>query len=302
MACQADVRDRDAVKTALREGIGELGDRLDIVVANAGIAPMAAADALAGRHRRQPHRRLQHCRRRDAADDQVRQRRRDRADQFGRRAWWAGVRRSPVSIGYAAAKHGIVGLMRVYANFLAPVQHSGQLRAPGRREHPDDRQRLHPVLAGRDGAGEPGRPRHGQRAAGAGAGARGHRQRGVLAGVRRGAATSPASRCPSTRDTSTSADGPEPGSADGLRADACWRRSSTTSRPSVAWSTTIWRRPSCPRSCGARSHATRCPRCAGAVIARLGAVRARTVGQHRLPQALHRRTTDDPLNDVRRRR
>lgn len=45
VASQADVRDRDAVKTALREGPEKLGNRLDIVVANAGIAPMAAADA-----------------------------------------------------------------------------------------------------------------------------------------------------------------------------------------------------------------------------------------------------------------
>ena len=45
VAVQADVRDRDAVKTALRKGTETLGDRLDIVIANAGIAPMAADDA-----------------------------------------------------------------------------------------------------------------------------------------------------------------------------------------------------------------------------------------------------------------
>ena len=39
VAQQADVRDQDALKKALAAGIDELG-RLDIVVANAGIAPM----------------------------------------------------------------------------------------------------------------------------------------------------------------------------------------------------------------------------------------------------------------------
>ena len=38
---------------------------------------------------------------------------------------------SPIagSLGYAAAKHGIVGLMRVYANLLAPSQYSGEFGA-----------------------------------------------------------------------------------------------------------------------------------------------------------------------------
>ena len=45
MAYEADVRDRDAVKAAVRDGTEKLGERLDIVIANAGIAPMAATDA-----------------------------------------------------------------------------------------------------------------------------------------------------------------------------------------------------------------------------------------------------------------
>ena len=44
VARQADVRDRAGLKTALAEGIAELG-RLDIVIANAGIAPMTDANA-----------------------------------------------------------------------------------------------------------------------------------------------------------------------------------------------------------------------------------------------------------------
>ena len=64
VAQQADVRDRDALKTALKSGVDELGGRLDVVVANAGIAPMAGEDAWQDVHRRQPHRRLPHGRRR----------------------------------------------------------------------------------------------------------------------------------------------------------------------------------------------------------------------------------------------
>ena len=44
-ATEADVRERDSLKSALRAGTEALGDRLDIVVANAGIAPMADAGA-----------------------------------------------------------------------------------------------------------------------------------------------------------------------------------------------------------------------------------------------------------------
>ncbi|MCH9722910.1 MAG: SDR family NAD(P)-dependent oxidoreductase, partial [Actinomycetia bacterium] len=44
VARHADVRDRSGLKTALAEGISELG-RLDIVIANAGIAPMAGDHA-----------------------------------------------------------------------------------------------------------------------------------------------------------------------------------------------------------------------------------------------------------------
>ena len=42
VARQADVRDKQSLRSALQAGIDEFG-RLDIVVANAGIAPMEAA-------------------------------------------------------------------------------------------------------------------------------------------------------------------------------------------------------------------------------------------------------------------
>lgn len=118
VACQADVRDRDAVKAAVRSGTEALGDRLDIVIANAGIAPMAAPEAwqdvidvnLTGVY--------------NTIDVAMKP-----MIKFGNGgsivltssvAGLVGLG-SPVggSVGYAAAKHGIVGIMRVYANFLA---------------------------------------------------------------------------------------------------------------------------------------------------------------------------------------
>lgn len=118
MAYEADVRDRDAVKAAVRDGTERLGERLDIVIANAGIAPMAAAEAwqdvidvnLTG---------VYHTI--DVAMKPM--------IKFGNGgaivltssvAGLVGIG-APMagSVGYAAAKHGIVGLMRAYANFLA---------------------------------------------------------------------------------------------------------------------------------------------------------------------------------------
>jgi NAD(P)-dependent dehydrogenase (short-subunit alcohol dehydrogenase family) len=45
VATRADVRDRASLETALKAGVEQLGSRLDIVVANAGIAPMAGENA-----------------------------------------------------------------------------------------------------------------------------------------------------------------------------------------------------------------------------------------------------------------
>ena len=117
VARQADVRDRAGLKAALAEGITELG-RLDIVIANAGIAPMAGEDAwqdvidvnLTG---------VFHT-----VDVAVR-------PLIAQGDGGAIVLTSSVaglvgigapmagSLGYTAAKHGIVGLMRTYANNLA---------------------------------------------------------------------------------------------------------------------------------------------------------------------------------------
>ena len=120
VAVQADVRDREALKSALRLGTEQLGDRLDIVIANAGIAPMADAGAwqdvidvnLTGVYHTV-----------DVAMKPM--------IKFGNGG--AIVLTSSVmglvgvgtpiagSVGYAAAKHGIVGLMRTLANALAPM-------------------------------------------------------------------------------------------------------------------------------------------------------------------------------------
>ena len=117
-ATEADVRERDSLKSALRAGTEALGDRLDIVVANAGIAPMADAGAwqdvldvnLTGVYHTV-----------DVAMKPM--------IKFGNGG--AMVLTSSVmglvgvgtpiagSVGYAAAKHGVVGLMRTYANLLA---------------------------------------------------------------------------------------------------------------------------------------------------------------------------------------
>lgn len=119
VAAQADVRDRASLKTALMGGVDELGGRLDIVVANAGIAPMAGEDAW-----------------QDVIDVNltgvfhtvdVAMRPMIKAGNGGAMVLTSSVAglvglASPMagSVGYAAAKHGIVGIMRVYANLLAP--------------------------------------------------------------------------------------------------------------------------------------------------------------------------------------
>lgn len=118
VAREADVRDRAALKAALWEGIGEFGTP-DIVIANAGIAPMAGHDAW-----------------QDVLDVNltgvyhtvdVVMKPMIKAAKGGSVVLTSSVAglvglASPMagSLGYAAAKHGIVGLMRVYANLLAP--------------------------------------------------------------------------------------------------------------------------------------------------------------------------------------
>jgi SDR family mycofactocin-dependent oxidoreductase len=127
VAQRADVRDRDALKAAVDAGLAEFG-HLDIVVANAGIAsgmgevgksPEAWRDAidvlLTG---------VYHTI--DVAVPSMVER-----DMGGSivitssTAGLKGIARSLAAVsagflGYTAAKHGVVGLMRLYANALAP--------------------------------------------------------------------------------------------------------------------------------------------------------------------------------------
>ena len=121
VAKQADVRDRASLAAALQAGLDEFG-RLDIVVANAGIAPMQSADAwhdvidvnLTGAYHTLDV----------AVPTMIEQ---AKAGSKGgsivlisSAAGLAGVGSADAgSIGYTAAKHGLVGLMRLYANLLA---------------------------------------------------------------------------------------------------------------------------------------------------------------------------------------
>ncbi|OBI60159.1 mycofactocin-coupled SDR family oxidoreductase [Mycobacterium sp. E796] len=118
VAKQADVRDRESLSAAVRAGLDEFG-RLDIVVANAGIAPMASGDDgwrdvidvnLTGVYNTI----------KVAISPMVKQGSGGSIVLISSAAGLAGVGSPDAgSVGYAAAKHGVVGLMRVYANLLA---------------------------------------------------------------------------------------------------------------------------------------------------------------------------------------
>jgi SDR family mycofactocin-dependent oxidoreductase len=117
-ARQGDVRDRASLSSALQAGLDEFG-RLDIVVANAGIAPMQSGDDgwrdvidvnLTGVYNTI----------KVAIPTMVKQCTGGSIVLISSAAGLAGVGSPDAgSIGYAAAKHGVVGLMRVYANLLA---------------------------------------------------------------------------------------------------------------------------------------------------------------------------------------
>jgi SDR family mycofactocin-dependent oxidoreductase len=118
VAARGDVRDRASLSAALQAGLDEFG-RLDIVVANAGIAPMqSGADGwrdvidvnLTGVHHTVEA----------AIPTMIEQGTGGSIVLISSAAGLAGIGSADAgSIGYAAAKHGMVGLMRVYANLLA---------------------------------------------------------------------------------------------------------------------------------------------------------------------------------------
>ncbi len=119
VAQQADVRDQDALKNALTAGIDELG-RLDIVIANAGIAPMQSGPEgwqdvidvnLTGVYHTVEV----------AIPTLIEQGDGGAIVLTSSVAGLIGVGSHDAgAVGYVAAKHGIVGLVRLYANLLAP--------------------------------------------------------------------------------------------------------------------------------------------------------------------------------------
>ena len=117
VARQGDVRDRTSLSAALQAGLDQFG-RLDIVVANAGIAPMQSNDGwrdvidvnLTGVYHTVEV----------AIPTMIEQGTGGSIVLISSAAGLAGIGSADAgSIGYTAAKHGMVGLMRVYANLLA---------------------------------------------------------------------------------------------------------------------------------------------------------------------------------------
>jgi SDR family mycofactocin-dependent oxidoreductase len=122
LARTGDVRDFGALQTIAAEGHSELGS-IDIVVANAGIAPFSASD---------DPRRWE-----DVLDVNLTgvyytvesalpfMREGDRGGSIVIISSTAGLTGhsmgSAAGLSYTASKHGVVGLMRSYANVLAPV-------------------------------------------------------------------------------------------------------------------------------------------------------------------------------------
>jgi len=118
IARHGDVRDAGSITAALQAGLESFG-RLDIVVANAAIAPMTAEDGwrdvidvnLTGAYNTIAA----------SAPIMIEQGTGGSIVLINSIAGLAGIgTNASGSIGYTAAKHGVVGLMRVYANLLAP--------------------------------------------------------------------------------------------------------------------------------------------------------------------------------------
>src|SRR3954453_18151199 len=118
VASQADVRDYDALKAALDDGVARLG-RLDIVAANAGIVSFGTAEELTDQAWRDlidvdltgvwhtVKAAIPHLRAAGGGSIVI-------------TSSAAGLKGQQNTGHYAAAKHGVVGLMRTLANELAP--------------------------------------------------------------------------------------------------------------------------------------------------------------------------------------
>jgi (+)-trans-carveol dehydrogenase len=118
VATEVDVRDYDALKAALDDGVAQLG-RLDVVAANAGIVSFGAGTELAEQAWRNVidvnltgvwhtvKAAVPHLRAAGGGSIVI-------TSAVG------GLKGVPNLAHYAAAKHGLVGLMRTLANELAP--------------------------------------------------------------------------------------------------------------------------------------------------------------------------------------
>lgn len=121
VAVEADVRDAQALREAWDAGVAQLGG-VDIVLANAGIAPMSLhprdqewhdviAVNLTGVYNTVAI----------AAPAMVERGVGGAIVLTSSTAGLTGIGgNTPGGLGYTAAKHGVVGLMRAYANYLAP--------------------------------------------------------------------------------------------------------------------------------------------------------------------------------------
>ncbi len=118
VAKQADVRDFDAVKAAVDEGVAELG-RLDIVSANAGIFSFGAMDELTDEQWDDMHdvnlKGVWHT-----AKAAIPHLRAAKGGSIILTSSTAGIHAIPNIGHYVAAKHGVVGLMKTLALELAP--------------------------------------------------------------------------------------------------------------------------------------------------------------------------------------
>ncbi|SDT63717.1 mycofactocin-coupled SDR family oxidoreductase [Jiangella sp. DSM 45060] len=119
VAAEADVRDRDGLQAAFDAGVAQLGG-VDIVLANAGIAPMGVTvrpnewDDVVAVNLTGVYNTV------EVAKQSLIERGGGAIVLTSSTAGINGIGGSqPGGLGYTASKHGVVGLMRSYANVLA---------------------------------------------------------------------------------------------------------------------------------------------------------------------------------------
>lgn len=183
VATQADVRDRDAPQAAFDDGLAQLGG-VDIVLAKTGVASMGVEvkpnewDDVIGVNLTGVFNTV------EASKQALIDRGGGAIVLTSSTAGPNGIGgNQPGGLGYTASKHGVVGLMRSYANSLA--EHSIRVNTvhPTGVNTPMVVNDVMQEFLQQDPSLSPG---DGQRAAGGDAGSGGHLQRNTLAGLRRG--------------------------------------------------------------------------------------------------------------------